>query len=650
MPDKSQEEIQALAEQEGRYRQYTGTAGRLIKAFAAGACLFCLAYISGALSYLVYFPPNQYNAIFMTAVLVLTFLLVPAGKGQRQAGLAWYDLLLILASLTGCVYIVINAPQLAYFTKLTATPLEVVLGTITLVTLMEAVRRTMGWAMVIVAALFLFYARFGYLIPGALKVYPNNWPTLFSDIYLSTNGIFGGITGIASGVIFAFIAFGIFFVAAGGGDFFLKLALALTGTLRGGPAKAAIVGSALFGMLSGSPSANVMVTGSVTIPLMKSVGYKPYYAGAIESVASSGGAITPPVMAGAVFVMAELVGLPYAKIATIAAIPALLYFLSLFFQVDLQAAKQGLRGLPPEQLPSLKSALKGGWELIVPLVVLCLLLFMLRYPAEIAATYTIGALVAISLFRKRHRINLKRFIDGLMESLQSIMGIACIIALSGLLLAVLTVTGVGPKLSSGIVTLFGGNMLFLLIAAAIACYIMGMGIAFVASYILVAALVAPALVRLGLPVLAAHFFIMYMTISTNFTPPFCPAAFVASSIAKAHPFRIGFQAMRLGIVCFLVPFIVVYNPALILIGGTREVVVAIFTAIIGVFGLSAGIEGYLLSRMSWLQRILFIAGGLAMAIPGMLTDIIGIGILALAILWQWASRRRAKALTSPNPA
>jgi TRAP transporter 4TM/12TM fusion protein len=300
--------------------------------------------------------------------------------------------------------------------------------------------------------------------------------------------------------------------------------------------------------------------------------------------------------------------------------------------------------LPREQLPSLKATIKEGWELGIPFLVLVVLLFVLHYPAAVAALYTILALVVVSMFRKQRRINVKRFIDSLEGGIRSTLAIANIIALAGIIMAMLTVTGLGPKLSAGLVTLFGNSMLLLVLAAGIACYIMGMGISFIASYILVAVLVAPALFKLGIEMIVSHFFIMYMVLATNFTPPYCTAAYVAAPIAKAHPFRIGFQAMRLGIVTFLVPFIIVYNPALILIGTPGEIVLAAVTAIIGIFGLSVGMEGYLFSRTNWLQRVLFLIGGIAMAIPGLVTDFAGVGMLTLAILWQWQDSRRAAAI------
>ncbi|MFH1003254.1 MAG: TRAP transporter fused permease subunit, partial [Chloroflexota bacterium] len=622
----------------------------LIRTLAIVANMFFILYLAGAFAYFnIFLMPIAYNALFLAVVLTLTFLLTPARKGTPRPRLPWYDLLLILGSLASCAYIFVNALELSFFGKITATPLEIALGAIILVALAEAVRRSFGWAMLVVTIAFLAYAKFGYLISGPFHVHYSNWSVLTADIYLSRASLFGGLTSLASTIIIAFITFGVFFIIAGGGEFFLNIALALGGRMRGGPAKAAIIGSALFGTISGSGAANVVVTGSITIPLMKRTGYKAYYAGAIEAIASTGGQITPPIMGATAFIMADLLAVPYSTIALMAALPAVLYFLSLYVQVDLHAAKHGLKGLPREQLPSLKENLKGGWELALPFVVLVFFLFVIRYTAVTSAIYTIVALVIISQFRKAHRINLKRFLNGFEGGLRASLDVTTIIALAAVIMTVLTVTGLGPKLSSGLVTIFGGNAILLITAAGIACYILGMGVSLTASYVLVSVLVAPALVKLGIPLLVTHFFILYIVTSTMFTPPYCPASFVAAGIAKAHPFRIGFQAMRLGIVCFLVPVIIVFNPALLLIGKPFEVVIASLTAIVGIFGLSAGIEGYLFSNMNWGQRLLFFIGGGVMVVPGLITDAAGLGILALAILWQRTSSRKLTA-SGPPPA
>lgn len=634
---------QVIIPEEGqdRYRQYHGTMAVVVKAVGVATALFALLYVSGVLPYFeIYFQHIQFNAIFMSGILILTFLLFPAWKGENQNRLPWYDILIILAMLAGTAHIIINAEEIITMGSLLATPQETVLGIVSVVVLLEAVRRTVGWPVVIITLIFILYAKFSYLLPGTLTARTHTWPRIMAEAYLSRNGIFGELTSLASGIIIAFVAFGSFFIKVGGGEIFLDLALSLTGGIRGGPAKAAILGSALFGTISGSPAANVAVTGTITIPLMKRTGYDPVFAGAVETVASTGGMLMPPIMGAVAFVMADMLKVSYFTIAQAAAIPAVLYFLALYAQVDLRAARDGLRGIPRRELPSFVASLKGGWEFVIPLSFLVFLLMGLRYPPEIAASYAIGGLVIATLFRKRTRLTLGRFIDALAESANAMLMVAPVVAVAGIMVAMLTMTGLGPKLAEGLVAIAGGSQLALFILAGLACYIAGMGISIIATYILLALLVVPALTSVGVPEMVSHFFIFYMGLSMFITPPYAPAAFVAAAISGASPYRTGFLAMRLGIVTFIVPFVLAYNPALILIGTPVEIVLATVTAIIGVLALAVGIEGYLFTRANWLQRVLAVGSGLTLIVPGLLTDSIGFGLLVVVVLWQWVSKKR----------
>lgn len=632
---------------EKNFRQYQGAMAFFVKTIGAVACLFFLMRIAGIFSYFnIVFLSNQYNAIFLSVVLTLTFLLIPASKDSPKNRLPWYDLLFIIGSLVGCIYIIANALELAYFGKLSATRVEIFLGFIVIIAIMEAVRRSFGWAMNIIVIIFILYTKFGYLIPGSLKVFYFDWSSLCADIYLSGDGIYGSLTNLASGVILSFIVFGAFFTAAGGGKFFMDLALSLTGSMRGGPAKGAILGSAMFGSLSGSPSANVVVTGTITIPMMIRSGFAPYYAAAIETIASTGGGIAPPVMAGIAFVMAQIIGVPYTKIAAIAAFPAILYFVSLYVQVHFQACKKGLKGLPRDQLPSALEVLKKGWEFLIPFGVLIVLMFKMGYPPTISAVYAIVAVIVVSFFRKEHRITPRRFIDSLERGLHNTLAVANILALAGIILALLTVTGLGPKLSAWLVMVAGGNKILLILYAGIASYILGMGVSWVAAYVLVSTLVAPALMNLGLPVIVTHFFIMYIVLSGGFTPPYCQTAYVAGALAKAHPFKVGFQAMRLGIVAFIVPFIAVFHPALLLIGTPGEIALTFVKTTIGILGLAAGIEGFMWSRMGIPQRVLFLSGGGLLIIPGLKPNLVSIVLLAFGVFLQFQSVRNKTGLSS----
>ncbi len=627
------------------YNEYRGLAQLLVKFIAAGLCLFCLLYISGALPSLgIYFINYQFNSIFLSGILVLTFLLIPARKNTIQSKLPWYDIVLIIGSLAGTIYIMVNAIALAEATKLEAGTAEIVLGLVTCFVILEAVRRTIGWPMVIITLGFLLFAKFGYLLPSAIGIYPQTWARIVSEIYLSFNGMFGSLTELASSIIFAFIAFGTFFVAVGGGNFFLDLALSAAGRFRGGPAKVCILGSATFGMLSGSPIANAAVTGCITIPLMKKTGYTSVFAGAVEATAATGGMIMPPVMGTVAFLMADFLEMSYATIALVAIVPALMYFLALYTQTDLRSIKDRLVGMPPGELPSVWATLKGGWEFIIPLVVLVLLLFVLRYPASMAAVDSIVVLIVVSLFRKKTRLNLNRFIGSLEKATKSMLTIAPICAAAGIIISTMAITGLGPKITTGLVAFSGGNLLVLLIIAALACYIMGMGVSISATYILLAALIAPALVAIGIPKLQSHFFLLYMGMTFFISPPFCPAVFVTAGIADAPVFRTGLQAVKLGIVCFIVPFAIMYNPGLLLVGNPANVLLTVVTTIIGIFALAVGIEGYLFHKTNWLQRILFIGSGISLISPWWMGHIIGICILAAVIFWQRLVFKKAKSL------
>lgn len=619
--------------------------GPAAKYFAAALCLFCVLYVIGAFAYFkIYFLRNQFNAIFLSGALLLIFLRVPAGKRAPRDRLPWYDILLILGSLTGTLYITINALTLAYFARISASPLEMALGLMTLLILMEAVRRTMGWAMVIVSAIFVLYAGFGANLPGAFGFFPLSWSRIANDVYLSSEGIFGELTSTVATIILIYIVFGVFFSAAGGGKFFQDLAMALVGSIRGGPAKASIVASALFGMISGSPVANVAVTGAITIPMMKKSGYQPDFAGAVECVASTGGCIMPPVLGVTAFIMADRLGVEYASIALIAIIPAILYYTALYTQTDFRAAKLKLQGLPRHELPSMGYAMKTGWPFLIPMVMLVVFLLVLRYPAGMSAIYSVAAVILVGMFRKETRLNLKKIIDSLANGLVDTLPIAALCGLAGIFIGILTMTGLGPTLSAGLVSLAGGSVLALAILAAVACYIMGMGASALANYIILSTLIAPAFAKMGVPLTAAHFFVLYMGITTFFTPPYAPACFVAVPFAGASATRIGLQAMRLGIVCFLVPFIFIFRPALILIGTPIDTVGVSIAGFLGVIALSVGIERFMFDKLHWLLAIASVVAGIMLFYPNWISNLIGGAVLSVIALWNW---RTAKATKTP---
>jgi len=627
---------------EDRYRQFRGPLRILVKVIAAGVCLYCLLMASGYLAYFrISYIPLQLNAIFLGAVLVSIFLLIPLTKRSRKDRLPWYDIVLALAALAGNGYIAVNALDLMGVLHLSATPLEVGLGLVTFVLILEAVRRVLGWPMVAMGLFFFLYLKFGSYLPGMWRAYPLPWPLAMSNIYTSTQGIYGPILRIGSGIAIVFLTFGVVFTYVGGGDYLIRMAMAITGSMRGGPAKTATIASAMFGTLSGSAVANVVVTGSVTIPMMKRIGYGPAFAGAVEAVASSGGTITPPVMGTIAFLMSAMLNVPYADIAIAAALPALLYYFSIYMQIDLRAARLGLRGLPRHELPSLKEEFRKGWEFTIPLLALVVSIFILNWDVNRCGLFTIVVTLIVSLFRKqtRSKLGFMKLVDVLEEAFRGVLTVGAVMAQAGVILAALVVTGLGPRISAALITLAGGNLFILVLLTAIVCYLMGMGVDILGAYIILAALVGPSMEHLGVRLFVAHFFILYMCAIGFFTPPLAPAAFVAGAIAKADPFRVGFIAMRLGIIVFLVPFIIVYSPALLLIGSVGEVLQAVVTALVGVFILAVGIEGYLFSNVKWIERIPLIGAGLLMIVPGAVTDAIGAAIAVIMLFFHWRRSR-----------
>jgi TRAP transporter 4TM/12TM fusion protein len=500
----------------------------------------------------------------------------------------------------------------------------------------------MGWSMIIIGMIFFAHAKFGYLLPGALHASEFSWGRVMTYLYLSNQGIFGMILEIAATLMIAFLTFGAFLNVCGAGQAFMKLSLALLGHVRGGPAKVSIIGSAMFGTVTGSPIAEIGVIGTFTIPLMKRIGYSPTFAGAIEAAAACGGVIDPPVMGAVAFVMADITGIGYGQICIAAIIPAVLYYLSIFFQLDLRAASSGLVGLPREQLPSIKEALAESWMLFLPIAALVTWMMVFMHEPTVAVYIALAVLILSGLPTKK-RLTFRQFIDGLEKASLGMIEITPLCAIAGIIIGSLTLTGLGIKFSGLLVALSGGSMLMLAILTSAAIYIMGMGISSVATYILMGVMVAPALTQMGVPLLVAHFFIFYMTVSMFITPPYAPAAYVAAAVARASPLRVGYQAMKLAVVAYLVPFIIIFQPALLWQGPLLGIAQAAGTAVIAVFSLSVAFEGYCFTKARPLERLLWLAGGLLLFYPDALTDIVGVVVVAGGFLVQLLKRKRSKA-------
>lgn len=583
---------------------------------------------------------QQYLALFWGLVSALVFLTVPASK-KRQSGPRWYDIILAGASICAGVYVAVWYPELLYTLGIIDVK-NVILGIVAIIIVFESTRRLTGWPLVVIVAFFIFYARFAHLFPGPLEGRGLSWARLITQLYLGADFLYGSPLRIATIVVFGFVLFGQFLFATGGGDFFVKLAEGAMGRQRGGPAKAAVVASSLFGTISGSAVANVASTGVVTIPLMKKTGYPPVFAGAVEAVSSTGGCIMPPIMGAAAFIMAEFLGVPYATVAMAAIVPAILYYLGDFMQIDLRAAKLGLKGLPPEEVPPLGKTLQKGWFFLIPIAVLVYALFILYLRPELSALVATVALLVVAAARKdlRPALSPTNLVAALRGVTKAMLEITVVCAAAGFIVGIVAYTGLGFSLSAMLTQLSGENLLLLAILTAGVSTVIGMGMPVTATYILLAALAAPAMVKLGVDPLLAHLFIFYFGTFSFLTPPVCLAVYAASSIAGSPAMTTGIQAMKLAIAGYLVPFIFLYKPGLALLGSAGDVAWSLFDGVLATILLACAIEGYLLRPMRLPERIALAAAGILLFVPGWETRVAGLVIAAPVLLLQWQGRHK----------
>jgi len=564
----------------------------------------------------------------VTFGLVLIYLYYGFDQKKKER-ISWHGSLLAAVALGLGIYVLAT-----WFTKVGACGMappwhELALGTVFLLLCIEAARRTLGWVFPIIAILSMIYARFGEMLPGILAHKNYAFERIVGNMFITTDGVFGMLAGISATYIFLFILFGAMLRAAGGGEFFINLSFALFGHVRGGPAKIAVVASSLFGMLSGSGTANVAGTGQITIPLMKRSGYKPHFAGAVETVSSAGGLLMPPIMGSAVFIIMEVLGVGYVTIMKAAGLSAVLYYTGLFLMIDIEAQKMGMKGLPKEELPSLRQTFKEGWYFIIPIFVLIFFLVYSKVSVTRAAFWaTISIPLSSLLAKKERRMTLRQILEGLESGALTALPVVSILTLGGVVLGMITLTGLGLMMSGLLIKMSGGQLLILLFLTMIASIILGMGVPPVAAYIVLAILVVPALIKLGVYPLAAHMFVFYFATIAGITPPMAPDAFVAAGIAEAPMMRTAFTACRLAIVIFIIPYMFVYNNALLLIGNPIQILQVCVTAFFGVLAIASAAQNYLGGELPLLYRlILFISGG-CLIYPGWATDLVGLAILA----------------------
>lgn len=629
-------EIMAKYDKESAYRRLGGVQMKIASLIAI---LFSCFQLYTAMYGLL--PAQIQRSIHLAFVFALVYLLYPASKKSRKDKFGLIDIVLAVVGVGVGLYITLNFQALLLRAGDQNT-LDIIIGCIAVILVLEGARRVVGLPIAIIASLFLVYSFAGPYMPGFLNHRGYSVARIVSHMYYTTEGIIGIPLGVAATFIFLFILLGAFLEKTGIGAFFIDLANSVAGFAAGGPAKVAVITSALEGTVSGSSVANTVGSGSFTIPLMKSLGYKPEFAAAVEASASTGGQIMPPIMGAAAFLMAEFINIPYSQIAKAAIIPALLYFTGIFISVHLEAKKLGMRGMSKEELPKLSKVMLDRGYLFIPLIGIIYFLTEGATPVK-AALYGLGLSVATSYLRKSTRLSLKSILEALEQGAKSALGVSMACACAGIIVGTITLTGLGLKLGNGLVSLSGGNLMLTLIFTMITSLILGMGAPTTANYVITSTIAAPAIVKLGVPVLAAHMFTFYFGIIADITPPVALAAFAGSAIANSNPLKTGIQASKLAIAAFIIPYIFVYNPAILLINTTPlEVARIVATSIVGMVGVSTAMEGYLFTNASKIERVLFLAGGLMLIDPGALTDIIGFATFIILFFYQ---RTKSKKIT-----
>jgi len=631
-----------------KFRSLTGPAKALER-----SVLFALTLVGAAwagelhIFFGLAFFKEQYLGLFVGLTLAAVFISVKATRESGTDRVPWYDWLFALGAAIVGGYLVVLYPTIAYQLGV-LTPDKVWLGALAILLVLEATRRLVGWSLVILAGAFILYARFAYLLPGLLYAKGSSWERIASYLYMDASGLLGLPLSVAASIVIAFILFGQALYAVGGDKFLTDLALVAMGRFRGGSAKVAIVSSSLFGTVSGSAVSNVVVDGAITIPMMKRSGYPGHLAAAVEAVASTGGQIMPPVMGVAAFLIAEFLNIPYGEVALAAVIPALLYYLALFVQVDLEAAKHGLVGLPRKDLPRLRPVMRRGWVFIVPLLVLVYTLMIAVWEAGKAGMAAVIATFFVGVFWKETRPSFAGALKAVEEAGRTLLDIAVISAVAGFVIGAIHLSGLGFKMSLILTTLAGGNALLLLILTAIVCIILGMGMPTAVIYIMLAVLVGPTLVQLGVNPLGAHLFLLYFGMLSMITPPVCLATYAAASLARSDFWKTGWAGMRLGVVAYVVPFIFAFHPTLLLKGAPTEIIVAVVTAAIGVFFMGIGLAGFLFRPLGWSARATTTLAGLMLIPPPstglwLTANLAGLAVGVAFILWEWnmAAARQA---------
>lgn len=661
------EEVMKKYDRESNVRIWTGRPAWIVKAILIGFSLFCIWVTLFAT-----FLEEIRLTSFMGLIVLLGFLYYPADKNDNKANhIPWYDVLGMILGAGAFLYYTFSAEQIIQ-QGTRFSPLQIVIAVIGIVALLEVTRRSVGWPILIVALFFIVYALvYGLTNPS----FPGRVRYLVRNLFYAKTGILSTPINVCSKFIVVFIVFGAFLERTGISELFINLANCIAGRFAGGPAKVAVISSALCGMVSGSSVGNTVTTGSVTIPMMKETGYKSEFAGAVEAAASTGGQIMPPIMGAAAFLMADIIGVPYSDILLRAVFPAVLYFTGIFIAVHLEAKKYRLTGIPVERLPKFSKLLKKIY-LLAPLVLLVIWVSGNKMTMQRAAAYSIIVAIAAGIvdgivsgsYKEAYRslrsngssapagdvilgnkeetgncFTLKKLLEALEAGGKGTITVGAACGVAGIISGTITMTGLANEMINAIVAVAGDKLLIALFLTMLCCIVLGMGVPTTATYCIMAATCAPILTRMGVPILAAHFFVFYFGIVADITPPVALAAYAGSAIAKSNPMRTAVNATKMAVAAFLIPYVFCFSPDMLLIDATAlGVIVKYATSLVGIVGVAAALEGYMFINMGIIDRLLFAAGGLMMISPGTMTDAVGLALIAAGVCIQLARRKRSE--------
>lgn len=647
---EKQTEILEKFDSESKVRKFSSK--RIIVVVSAIAVLYSLFHL-----YITFnpMPTLQQRAIHVAVGIAVIFLLYPLTSKQDRSKIPWYDWILFFLALLTAGYLIVEYTAIVTSRGGIPNSTDIAIAILTVILVLEAARRVTGWILPILALIFLTYPFISHMdfMPIKMMTRPYDLGDIFGQLYLKTEGIYSSAIGASVNFIFLFILFGAFLAKSGMGQFFNDIALALAGHKQGGPAKVAVISSGFMGSINGAAVANVVGTGAFTIPLMKKIGYSKNFAGAVEASASIGGQILPPIMGASAFIMAETTGVAYGTIALAALIPAFLYFLAVIMQVHFRAGRENLKGIPKSELPRVKEIMKERGHLLLPIAFLIFMLYQ-NVPIGHAAFYTIISTVVVAAFRKDTRMSVKDVLSALDSGARQSLSVMVACAVVGIIIGVVSLTSFGNVMTSSIASLGAGSLFLTLFFTMIASMILGMGLPSIPAYIITATMAAPALAEFDIPILIAHMFVFYFGIFANITPPVALAAFAGAGISGGDPMRTGFTALKLAAAGFLIPYLFVYNPAMLMIDTTNavvntkefpmaplpEILLITATAVIGIIALSAAIEEYFMTNMNLVFRLVLGIGSLLMIIPETYTDIAGVIIVAAALGLNYMASRK----------